>query len=87
MCQNLFHAWNKIHFEISVSACSYFPFLPLMEKSILSCLVPSSVSHWVCSLDIHPPVLCMGSWAASGGKLLEQAEMFLGYSGAPVEKD
>lgn len=81
------NAWNKIRFEISVSACSYSSLLPLLEKGILSCLVHSSVSHWFCSLDLHTPVLSVGLWVASGGILLEQAEIFLGYNGVPIEKE
>lgn len=77
MCQNLFNAWNKIHFEISVSACSYSHLLPLLEKSVLSCLVPA-----LCLTGFVPRCTDCSSLHGSAS-----AEMLLGYRSVPAEKD
>lgn len=88
MCQNLFNAWNKIHFETSVSAWSYSSLLPIGKEppSFLAWSLPLLLTGFV-PPGIHTPVICMGSWVATGGILQEPAETFLGYDGISVEHD
>lgn len=73
MCQNLFNAWNKIHFEISLFQPVLIPLCFLYWKRVsFFCLVPSSVSHWVprhtCSSSLHGFVGCLRRDTAGAGR-------------------